>query len=72
MKLTDWYSGDQKPVYVGVYQREYEDGETVERYCYWDGKLFSAAFLTMGQAYEFAGCTSISLAQDLPWRGVCK
>jgi hypothetical protein len=71
MKLTGWYSGDQKPVRVGIYQRAYDCG-TLILYCYWDGVNFGGGVLTSGHAslsYQYHGS---SLSQSLPWRGVAK
>lgn len=39
MKLTGWYSADQKPVRIGWYQRWFTDGLY---YHYWDGEFWRA------------------------------
>lgn len=39
IKLTPWFTGDQKPVRVGVYQRDLY-GEDVKAYSYWDGEVW--------------------------------
>ena len=70
MKLTRWYSGDQKPVRVGVYKRKYSNRTTY--YCYWDGKAFSNAMYTLDMAKAFAVGFSASVYQNLPWRGVAE
>ena len=60
MKLTGWYQGDQKPVYVGYFERQ------VSKYFtwvdWWDGKEWVTE---EGSFYVMAH-------QNLPWRGVAK
>jgi hypothetical protein len=68
MKLTGWYRGNQKPVRVGVYERDY--GSVVSSYCFWDGRKFSMGFYTLKKAEDFCGWESNE--QNLPWRGVAK
>lgn len=73
MKLTEWYSGDQKPMpdRIGVYERnyKYECGKKYY-YCWWDGKNFGFGRPAVDE------CTSIpmnlSFSQNIPWRGVKK
>ena len=73
MKLTPWFSGDQKPVRVGVYQRknsEYEHYIPTSHFSYWDGAAWcaSAHDMLLARAYS----RYVSLSQNLPWRGVMK
>ena len=68
MKLTGWYQGDQKPVRVGVYLRDYEDGD--HWYSYWNGKYFSVADDRLDCVESTKDWKSIQ--QNLPWRGVAK
>ena len=66
-KTTGWYSGDQKPVRVGVYQREYAPADPLW-YCWWNGQAWGMGCPTPEQAEQ---CKHhISLAQSKPWRGV--
>ena len=58
MKRTAWYSGDQKPVHIGCYERNY-DGVIAK--CYWDNVFFQ---------HQFMACASPR--QNLPWRGLVK
>jgi hypothetical protein len=70
MKLTDWYSGNQKPVRVGVYEREY--GTKDRFYCYWNGYVFGCADESPCNAWVKHFVAGDSLMQYLPWRGVAK
>jgi hypothetical protein len=42
MKLTDWYSGDQKPVRIGAYERDF--GVPFTEYSWWNGKEFGVGY----------------------------
>jgi hypothetical protein len=70
MKLTPWFTGDQRPVRVGVYLRKYSDSEKYEGYSYFDGAKWS----TFGITPQVALCERYitSVYQNLPWRGVMK
>ena len=72
MKLTPWYSGDQKPMpdRIGLYERDYEDDES--SYCWWNGRNFGPAFSTVDECASIRMAFGPSLEQDLPWRGVKK
>ncbi len=70
MKLTPWFSGDQKPVRMGVYQRAYADAG--EKYCYWDGQYWGSPTVTAKGADHWSFATNESIYQNLPWRGVMK
>lgn len=69
LKRTGWYSGHQKPVRVGVYERNY--GTKVTNYCWWDGKVFGCAVIGFS-AYVNYQQYGASLAQNLEWRGITK
>lgn len=71
MKVTDWYTGDQKPVRVGVYERAYSYKLYI-LYCYWNGKLFSCAYRDLELAKSMSDYFRSSLNQNLPWRGIAK
>ena len=60
MKLTGWYQGDQKPVRVGYYERQYFGGAT--KFDYWAGKIWISYPDSMFEIYS----------QKLKWRGVAK
>ena len=62
---TNWYSGDQKPVRIGVYEREYWHGFL---FCYWNGEYWERSFETAHEGLK----REASIYQDLPWRGVTK
>ena len=72
MKLTPWFSGDQKPVRVGVYQRKYVDQPNFSfaLYAYWDGLRFGSYGHTPAEAKHHKDTQSN--IQNLPWRGVMK
>lgn len=60
MKLTDWYEKNQKPVRIGLYEREYDEYELNESDCdYWDGTRF--------RYNDAKGITCIILRR---WRGL--
>lgn len=67
MKLTPWFSGDQKPVRAGVYQRKAEIGTV---YAYWDGRCFGLYAFDKKLAERFK--STYSENKYLPWRGVMK
>ena len=71
MKLTDWIPGNVKPVRVGVYQREYDNGGLLRPiwYCYWNGDFWSVYGETPKDALY--RCLE-SPAQNLPWRGLAE
>ena len=76
LKLTDWYSGHQKPVRVGVYQREYPwrdiKGKPAMGYCWWNSKWFSQGWDTKIECVKKHKAHLSSIYQSLPWRGVMK
>ena len=67
-KLTDWISGNVKPVRVGVYQREYDSGDVA--YSYWNGKFWSVYGATPEEAESWVDTPST--AQTLRWRGLAR
>lgn len=72
MNLTDWYTGDQKPMSdrVGVYERDHFFHGT--GYSFWDGKKFGmdSTFLSMAErTRELLGDAK---SQSLPWRGIAE
>lgn len=69
MKLTGWYSGEQKPARVGVYQRK---GQYSIMYCYWNGRNWRVGFPNKKDAFFWADSPCVSMHEDLPWRGVAK
>ena len=66
MKLTGWYDGKQKPVRVGVYERDYA---YITLYAKWDGNKWCTASTVAKFA---AQCVKKSHFSKLPWRGVAK
>lgn len=67
MKKTEWFKGSEKPVRVGVYERDYDVQRTY--YCYWTGKVFNGGYHTAYRAVNAAPSYE-SPYQDLPWRGL--
>jgi hypothetical protein len=68
MKLTEWYSGDQKLVRDGPYQRRNEYDEI--GYSYFENYLWSPLYRTLDDART--GDVYESWYQNLPWRGIEK
>ena len=67
MKKTPWFRGDQKPVRVGYYQRDYGgDGVGLD---FWNGVEWGL-WMSVAPFTEFLW-TRLS-EQNLPWRGVLK
>ena len=68
MKLTPWFSGDQRPVRDGVYQRDYGNGGP-PFYAKW-----ARGWWWVGSPQpEFAAVEQKeSIYQDVSWRGVAK
>jgi hypothetical protein len=69
MKLTQWFSGDVKPVHIGVYERRLKFTTDVY-YSLWDGENWQWLYWTVKDAAASAGAPSAF--QNLPWRGVLK
>ena len=79
LKLTPWYSGDQKPLpdRTGPFLREYPfttiNGNPSVGYSWWNGFVFGEGFTTVAECkrktkQQFRH----SPYQSLPWRGVLK
>ncbi len=68
MKLTPWFSGDQKPIRVGVYEVKYPFPFPV--YSYWDGADWKTITISVKAAYKHKRFAD--KVQNLPWRGVMK
>lgn len=71
MKLTEWYSGDQKPARQGVYQRVSNVGDLL-RYSYWDGSIWYYSASTKKGAVRLHRESWRSFSQNQKWRGVAK
>ena len=73
MKPTRWYSGDQKPAYVGVYQRKFGKAcsyfPNTTFFSRWDGIAWAQNGVTVDSAYAQ---TRVAFLQYLPWRGLVK
>ena len=73
MKQTRWYSGGQKPVYVGVYERKFGKASSyfpnTTFFSRWDGKDWLCNAVTVDGADTQI---RVSLLQYLPWRGLVK
>jgi hypothetical protein len=67
MKLTPWFSGKQKPVRVGLYQR---DIRGIVVYAWWNGHVWSLGDKSKRRVLSFKRHSSYH--QDLDWRGVMK
>lgn len=67
MIKTRWYTGNQKPVHIGVYERNIRHGGF--RYSMWNGTDWLDWCGTVSYAYEQNGKSG---TQDAPWRGLKK
>ena len=67
MKLTPWFNGKEKPVHVGLYQRNV-GGFVV--YAWWNGHVWSLGDTSKRRTLSFKRHSSYH--QDLDWRGVMK
>ena len=74
MKLTEWYSGEQKPVRVGVYERLMKPMGDLCMYAYWDGRRwFRTEWSVHGPLTTSQSKPScVSMYQYEPWRGLAK
>ncbi len=82
MKRTKWFSGDETPARVGVYERKYEYGEDIGDgfdvlLSYWDGESWGFTQCRSSQkpaksAVEHAAKFRFPVSGDqyLPWRGI--
>lgn len=69
MKLTEWYSGDQKPARKGVYQRK---GSFCVMFCYWDGLYWYFNGMTEERALNHYRNGEKAWLKGRHWRGVAK
>jgi hypothetical protein len=73
MKRTRWYSGDQKPAYVGVYERKFGKASgyypNTTFFTRWDGKDWRGNAVTVDGA---DAQTRVAFLPHLPWRGLVK
>ena len=66
LRLTGWYSGEQKPVRKGVYERDYTIGNS---FSYFDG----LDWMFFCESVELASKErNRSFTQNHPWRGIKK
>jgi hypothetical protein len=68
---TDWYSPDQEPEHVGVYERLYSGpayAEPVTAFAYWSGNRWGIGMATTADAFAFSDCESLKIKR--PWRGL--
>lgn len=68
MKLTPWFSGDQKPVRPGVYERDY--GTRNPWFCHWDGSRWGMSGETSDKAVAWRHWASVN--QCIRWRGILR
>jgi hypothetical protein len=64
-KLTGWFSGIQKPAYVGVYQRLHNKQSY---FAFWNGNYWCRYQSIVDHAYDVRDCRSIF--DSVPWRGL--
>ena len=73
MKRTRWYDGEQKPVYVGVYERKFGKASSYFSYTTfftrWNGENWSGNAVTVAGADDRRHLGEL---QHLPWRGLTK
>lgn len=73
MKRTRWYNGEQKPAYIGVYERKYGKASSsfpnMTFFTRWDGENWRNNAVTVDQA---DARRFLSYLQHLPWRGLTK
>jgi len=71
MKRTKWYDGEQKPVYVGVYERKFGKASgyypNTTFFTRWNGENWSKNRVTVDSANAQRHWAHL---QHLPWRGV--
>lgn len=63
--VTPWFDGSVKPARIGIYEREYPNGNY---YSYWDGSRWGMGYATLGIVRQ----TLWPHIQDLPWRGLAE
>ncbi len=69
MKLTPWFSVRKKPVRVGVYERDHQDGCPI-CFQHWNGEWWSLAAEAPGTANGWQHFKST--CQYGKWRGLTK
>jgi len=68
LKLTKWYSSDQNPVRVGLYQVKNSDNKVY--FSYFDGRRFNGCWFTKERALENDYFPTREM--NLQWRGIAK
>ncbi len=67
-KLTKWFGPDEKPVRIGVYERDYQH----PTYQYWNGKYWCRCAIgpidAITNTYK-SDLQNISDGREIPWRG---
>lgn len=60
MEKTGWYQGWQKPIRIGLYERNYGPGSIIM--CTWNGRSWYSPYTGINE----------SRYQVLPWRGLVR
>ena len=69
MKTTPWFTGDVKPVRVGLYQRQ-GTSRGCYLYSYWNGAYWCCMATDLSHAQELGRMNVQSMFKSLKWRGL--
>lgn len=72
-ELTDWISGDLKPVRDGLYERNFEDLEAHK--CFYYSWFINGTWSCGGSGFDVMSINPVqskSIYQNRPWRGLAK
>lgn len=67
MKKTPWFGGDEKPVHVGVYEREFSFGTA---FSLWDGECWRYGEYSVEEAAVSKHPSPFQSCKR--WRGIAK
>lgn len=70
-KTTPWFSMKAKPVRIGVYEVDWQDGDTTF-FSYWDGRGFNGGWVTPQRAREHFNFGHKWSKKPTRWRGLAK
>lgn len=69
-EITAWFHCDIKPVHIGVYQTDHDNGKQDPGYCLWDGTRWGCERTSVADALRNPYFSGAVQAKD--WRGLAE